>query len=325
MSNNRYFDNPDDIQNTGDIYAFALDELERDEPHTVGEKERIFDTQESVRDERFGSRQPIGIVTSEDVENIPLPNPVRVVNGQAQGVRTAHGGEVKYRPRQPRSTAALVTGLVAAVLTILFIIYSALVASGTIGEPAVMMYGSTTNTGKIMQGASNNEDAPHNAVEKYKDQQLAPSYVEFREKVYSALKPMYESYAILGDELAQGGIPNASKIKELNNQAQAAAQTAQANISQISIPEGAGGDVANYLNKVLLAASAGVTQALNTSEAIDRAADGDASAYADAGLSAQNMIRNKENIFADFNRADKAVGIVSADAQQPEQSTEASK
>ena len=323
MSNDRNVTRPNDIQSTADIYAFALDELESDEPHTVGERASIFDSpKDGQADKRFGSKQPVGVVTSEDVQRMPRPVPVHVVNGRASGVRLAHGGEIRYRPRQPRGTFALIAGVVAAACTILFILYTSLIASGTIGEPAVLMYGASTNTGKIMQRAAEFDDAPQNQLERYKDQTLASSYVNFRTQVYDGMKPMFEAYALLGDELAKGGVPNIAKITELNNQAQAAAQTSQENLSQVAIPEGSGGDLATYLNKILLASNASIAQAINTSEAISRAAEGDASAFADAGLSAQNMIRNKENIFADFNRADKAIGLLNKDESSKEETAQ---
>lgn len=303
-------------RSTMDIYEAALDELQDQE-----DEEKLKQRQQEVNFARTFdfSSVPIGVVTTEDIKNRRPPAPVGVQVQKAHGVRSAHAGEIRYRPRQPRSFFAFVLGLAAAVLVIIGILYAALVFAGRLPEPRIFMFGASTNAGKIMQGSFDTSALPNTQEAELKDQSIAKDYIQFRTQITSIIDPVLESYALLGDELAKGGVPNLGKIKELNNKAQAQVQTAQSNLDALEIPKSVKGDPGNYLAKIYASTEALLRQAENTSLAVQKTVGGEASAFADAGLAAQNMIRNRQNIYADFRRADNAIGIIKPEDKQDNQ------
>lgn len=255
-------------------------------------------------------RKPIAIVTSQDLAEQKPPLPRLFENEQPRPVVAAHSGEVVYKPIQPQSSTLMIAALIAAIFLVLGIGYASLVTLDKLPAPAFLMYGASRGTGVSLSEASDFSQAPQFVAEDFENQEMGEALLEYSNSIINSLQPVSKAYGELGKHLSQGGVPNFKQIKDLTEKAEAASSQASRELSTLQVPGNLNSSEAHqYLDKVLLDAKAMIKQGQVTISALYVASAGRPIGFTDAGFSAKNVLRNKENLFSDINRAARALGL----------------
>lgn len=322
--------NPD-YGSTEDIYAAALRELEGtastprlpsgteiygrlEEPAAQPSLESGFDYQDDAiyanRPNFYGFvNPPVGIVTTDDLEKRKPPLPRLFKGERVSPVMVAQPGEVRFSPQQPRSIFGLIVAIVVALLLVAGIGYVTLVATKRAPVPAVFMYGSTRLVGTTLSSIGDVSKVPQPKVEDFEDAKTATPFVAFVNDFMAALAPVSKSYGDLGYELSRSNVPDLDKIHSLNELARAQIPQTKSSLQELSIPESLPSDAIKSLGKALNAANAMLDQGTNVSNALSVGVKGSPSGFGDASFAAENMKRNRDNVFAEIRRAERALGL----------------
>lgn len=317
-------------QYTEDIYALALRALEEDDDEIANQAfqadanaTRMLNASELEAAQSLtpppsyrknanvshNNHASVTIVTSDELAQRMPPLPRLFKNERPTGVRPAYAGEVRYLPVQPKFSSQTIVALVSAIVMVCVIAYGSLAFAGKLPLPAVLMYGSSRSAGVSMSSVANFTQAPHYKPEEFSSDREAAQYLDFSEQLLSSTEQLAKSYGALGKEMAKGGVPDLQKIKQLAQESESVTQQVSRDLNALVVPDLYSAEGKQYLEKSLRDAKAMIKQGNSTISALYAASSGRLSGFGDAGFSSSNINRNKETMFADLNRAARAVGL----------------